>query len=395
MSLSGPLSAPLSGRITKAWDQVSGEVVYSSGVVLNVRRSAVQRFKAGITRVKAAGGDCRIGSVGDSTRGGTGSDGPAGNGLRNQSAPYQEAGIIQSRQSISVQRENTYGSMGKNITNLALYDTKITANSATIAASNTAPGGLIFNHALTTGAMRLTPPTAFDRCMVRWKGNANTRDIVWLTSTGQTGSLAGDNSFAYKQTELALTSCTWIEFRSNQNATVEFWGFEFYTAAGSKLHWLNLGWGGSEASDWGSASGGGTRPIVSLPLMGLDGITVGLGINSILPASGKSAATIKSELKAFLSPLMSSMDILGLVPGPLDPAKYGDETTVQGPKYQAIREAYLELNLPYVDFKLLQGTFANAQANSWMSDSEHQLAAGYGVQAVPVADFIDLAMVIG
>lgn len=359
--------------------------VYAYGVT----QSNTSRLKTALNRVIGGTGDALWLDIGDSTTAGTGSDSLAGNGLRAQSRPTAEASKIATRLGITVVDESVFGGIGKTTANYALYNPKVTIGSATLAGTNVGPGGPLWNHALTTGPMRFTPSAAFDRVRVRWKGNTTGRNIVWTTSTTETGSLVGDSSFAIKTTVLSVTSATWIEFKASTAATVEWIGFETYNNSGSKLFLNNVGWGGSTAADWVQATGGGTRPLLAIPHMAPDFGLINLNINDMF--AGTSISTWKSNVQQIIDAVKQSGDCALMTSNPLNTTKYGSEAS-QAPFFQAVRDLAAANNIPCIDLKTQMVDWATANSNNYMSDNEHMLAAGYTYAATFVDDFVRVVM---
>lgn len=371
-----------------------GYVAPAPSFAFNVTAANVALAKAAILKVIAGTADARILTIGDSTDAGTGSNEAAGNGLRSQSWTSQLAPLLAARLGVTVNIEGFFGGIGKSTANYALYNPKVTIGSATFAASNVGPGGPLWNHALTTGPMRFTPDSAFDRVRVFWKGNTTGRNIVWTTSTTETGSLVGDNSFAFKTTVLSVTSATWIEFKSSTAAAVEWVGLETYNSTGTKLFISNCGWGGSvsgtTADGWTQATGGGTRPLVSLPLIAPDLTFINLNINDMFNAT--TTAQWKTNVQALIDVVDTSGSVVLVTSNPLHITKYGSEAS-QAPFFTAIAELAVTNSIPFINIKTgLGGTWAAANSLGYMSDNEHMLAAGYGAKATIMDQFFATLM---
>lgn len=385
----GNMTLPMSAKMSRG---MAAKMAFANDPLLayNITKSNTSLARAAINRVINGTGDARIMVIGDSTDAGTGSDSLAGNGLRTQSWPAVLSPLLATRFGITVNHEGIFGGVGKSTANYALYNLAVTIGSATFAGTNVGPGGPLWNHALTTGPMRFTPAAAFDRIRVFWKGNTTGRNIVWTTSSGSTGSLVGDSTFVFKTSVLTCTSSTWIEFKASTAATVEWVGVETYNNSGSKLFISNCGWGGSTSGDWVQATGGGTRPLVSIPLIAPDLAIINLNINDMF--AGTTTATWKANVQQIIDAVKLSGNVILVTSNPLNISKYGSEAA-QAPFFTAIAELAAANNIPFVDMKThLGGTWVAADASGYMSDNEHMLAAGYSAKATKMDDVFSVLM---
>lgn len=353
----------------------------------NINSSNIYIAKNALNSAVFGGGTMRVMAIGDGTDGGTGSNAAAGNGLRSQSWVSQLSPLLATRFGIAAPHQNVIGGMGKSVTNYTLYNPLLNPGACTLSASDTGPGGQMWRHGAGSG-FRFTPSAPFDIARVFWNDNPPGRDIQLNTDLGPPSPslLVGSGTDTLRVDIIRCSPNTnFIEMSSSTGTNIGWLGVETYNTSGGKIVLENCGWENSASGDWAGASGGNTRPIVSVPTMAPHLIFINLNITDMF--LGTPIATWQANIQAIINANIAQSSIVVCTSNPLSTAKYGSEAS-QAPYFAAIRSLALSNGLPFIDVKtLLGGTWNAANASGYMSDDQNMLAAGYAAKASIMDNF--------
>lgn len=354
----------------------------------NINSSNTYVAKNALTSAIDGGGAMRVMAIGDGTDVGAGSDATGGsNGLRSQSWISQLAPLLATRFLITTPFQNVFGGAGKTVANYAAYNSLLTPNSATLSASDTAPGGQLWNHG-TGGAWRFTPSSTFDTCRVYWIDNPPGRDIQINTDLGAPtpSLLVGDGTGALRINDVRCSPGTsFIDLSSSTGTNIGWVGVETYNSSGGKIILQNCGWENSASGDWAGSSGGAARPFLSVPTMAPHLIFINLNITDMFLETP--IETWQANIQSIIDANKLQSSIVICTSNPLSTIKYGSEAA-QAPYFAAIQNLALSNGLPFIDIKTeLGGTWADANSLGYMSDDQYMLAAGYGAKASIIDNF--------
>lgn len=320
--------------------------------------------------------------VGDSTS--------AGTSLRSQAWPTYLSKMLtdMGRESLD---SSWFGLGGKTtMADWKVYDPRINYGAGWVAHTNTSAGGLFPNNPSTdTSALSFTPGKAFDTIEILYYRKTGfstfTVDIGGAVLAGGTINSSGATAIqrATVSTGAAPAASTVNIKRSATGGDLIIFAVICYDSTNLCHNVWNAGWFGSTVGEWADAS----LPLSPLNMIGFIAphlTIINLGINDWV--AGTALATFKANLALIIDAAAASGDVILCSGFPSQTTLTPDAT--QQVYVEAIKQLALQYNLPYFSNRQLFGTWDEASASGFTSDSRHPNAPGHARVAAAMADFL-------
>lgn len=375
----------VNGRIS-AQGAATVSVNGSSDYLYKVDGSLFPAFRKCLANVKSGAGRCRVATVGDSTTFGYGAQ-AAGSDAKTLAWPSLLAKYIASGFGVPATYNGFYGNSTTETNNV--FDPRITAFTGAWAddPSVQTAGGDFFNNSGATGNFFYKPTSPVDTFVV-WNTRFSGLGTLGLaidggsvTNVSQNGATALTNNTV----TATLPAIHTLNMTYVSGGAVLVAGIEPYDSKHPGIDITNMGWYGSDTSDWVFSTGNPWDPAATLATFCPDLLLIDLDLNS--STRGESVATFTTNTQTLITGQKTTCGKdIAIVTSSHGTGVYAD-ADVQ-PYINALYTLAASNNVPIIDNWLRMVSYNFQNTNGWMFDGVHLTGPGYADFAAGVADFL-------
>ncbi len=274
------------------------------------------RTKTKLAAVKAGTASMKFGVVGDSTTVGAGSRSGGTNAVMYTNA-RSKASIVYMTNAINSKGlpaacDNWFGDANSlaSAISFGTYDVRITDTAGTAAIAAKALGGNIITNTTNTNGAVFTPTRPTDTCDYYYRQGVGYGSYN-MGGPGFTQVVSGEGVDALIKATftrpLATVDQRWIAGKFDNTGVLNFCGMDAYDSNVKSVRCYQLGWGGSQSSDWIKTDT--TYAYLNgLLALGLDTVLIRAGTNDC--GNAVSLATYQANLTALVTALLPTTDVI-------------------------------------------------------------------------------------
>ena len=343
-------------------------------------------FRKCLSNVKTGSGGCRILIMGDSTTMGWGSS--AGSDVKSFSWPAQVAKRLQAAYpSARVSWDSFMGDSSTQYNHS--YDPRFTAFSGawTDYAGGFFIGGLPFENTGSAGTLSYKPISNWDTAKIWYLTNSGNGTFGYQIDSGSTSTQSTSTTTGIG----SVTATTGTPGNHQLNLTYSsgaaffILGVEFSDSTHPGISFINAGSYGSTSGNWTSipVSVSAWSAMSAVTALAPDGCVIDLDLNDYV--NSITVGQYTTNIQTMITTCQAQSDTIIVTSNHGTGGSYQDSAIL--PYIQAVQQLAASNNIPLIDNWSRQVSYAFQNTNSWMYDSVHLNAQGYGDFAEGISDF--------
>jgi len=240
-------------------------------------------------------------------------------------------------------------------------------------------GGNLFTNPAGTGALTTSFVDAYDSIDIwynRLSGGGIFDALIDTVSQGTTNTNGGAAVLKKSVTGLSLATHL-LEIKRASGGAVNIVGAEAFNSAAPAINLLNMGWSGSDSSDWASTTAS-RSPRNALPVIAPDATFLLIGNNDLV--AGRSPSDFVANMTSVIQGAKLSGDAVLIAPQFINPATLitsGPSTgqavgqPAQDAYAAALKQLALDADCPLLNWQARIGSYAQGVADGAYADDLH------------------------